>query len=244
MKRLLRIVILIGVVFCVGTLIAQEHSAAPQQPGESTAAKPSEQASPAVEGKAAEGKKEAEGEEEEENANLKHSASVKWIAHKAGVSEGVAYWVFVLFNFAVLAGAIGWFAKSSLPTMFRNRTAAIQKGIEEARKASAEASARLSDIEARLARLGDEVAVIRAAAEADFTAEEQRIKQSAEEDARAVVEGAQQEIAVAARSAQRDLKTFVADLAVNLAEKKIKIDSATDEKLMNGFVTQLGKEGK
>jgi len=239
MKRLLQIVILIGAVFFVGTLMAQEHAAAPPQTGESTATKPSEQAPPA-----AEGKQEAAGEEEEENAKLKHSASVKFIARKVGISEGAAYWVFVGLNFAVLAGAIGWFAKAKLPTAFRNRTLTIQKGIEEARKASAEASARLSDIEARLAKLDDEVAEIRAAATADFSAEEQRIKQAAEQDARAVVEGAQQEIEAAARTAQRDLRAFTADLAVDLAKKKIKIDTATDEKLMSGFVAQLGKEGK
>ena len=112
------------------------------------------------------------------------------------------------------------------------------------KKASDEANARLAGIEARLAKLDTEVAGLKAQAEADFKIEEQRIQQQAAEDARRVVEAAEQEIAAAAKSARRDLKTFAADLAVSLAEKKISVDRDTDERLVNTFVNQLGKDGK
>ncbi len=66
--------------------------------------------------------------------------------------------------------------RKALPHGFAPRTAEIQKGIEEARKASAEANARLSEIEVRLSKLDADIATIRSAAEADFSVEEQRIK--------------------------------------------------------------------
>jgi F0F1-type ATP synthase membrane subunit b/b' len=44
--------------------------------------------------------------------------------------------------------------------------------------------------------------------------------------------------------AQRDLKSFAAGLAVDLAEKKIHVDDATDKALVSGFAAQLGKDGK
>ncbi len=43
---------------------------------------------------------------------------------------------------------------------------------------------------------------------------------------------AEQEIAAASRVAQRDLKSFAAGLAVDLAEKKIHVDDATDKALV------------
>ena len=66
----------------------------------------------------------------------------------------------------------------------------------------------------------------------------------AEEDARRVVEAAEQEIASAAKTAQRELKAFVAELSVDLASKKISVDSAADQGLVRSFVEQLGKDGK
>jgi len=134
--------------------------------------------------------------------------------------------------------------KKVMPNGFAPRTAEIKKGIEDARKASAEASARLGEIEGRLAKLDIEIAAVRAAAEADFSVEEQRIKAAAEEDAKNVIVAAEQEIAAAARTAQRDLKAFAAGLAVDLAEQKIKVDDATDQALVRGFAAQLGKDGQ
>jgi F-type H+-transporting ATPase subunit b len=88
------------------------------------------------------------------------------------------------------------------------------------------------------------VAEIRAAAEADFSAEEQRIKKAAEEDARRVIETAESEIAAAAKNARRELRTYAAELAVELAKKNIKVDAQTDAALVRDFVSQLGKDGK
>jgi len=177
--------------------------------------------------------------EEEENAQFKYSSTVRSIAGKTGLSKEAVYWIFNLINFAILAAAGVWVLRKAMPHGFAPRTAEIQKGIEEARKASAEASARLGEIEARLSRLDAEIAEIRTAAEADFSAEEQRIKAEAEHDAKHVVDSAQQEIAAAARTAQRELKAFAAGLAIDLAEKKIKVDEPTDQALVRGFAAQL-----
>jgi F-type H+-transporting ATPase subunit b len=183
-------------------------------------------------------------EEEEENIQFKYSPIVRKVAKATGLSKEAIYWIFLIINFAILASALGWVVKKAMPNGFAPRTAEIQKGIEDARKASAEASARLSEIEGRLAKLDAEITEVKAAAEADFSVEEQRIKAAAEEDAKSVISAAEQEIAAAARTAQRDLKAFAAGLAVDLAEKKIKVDEATDQALVRGFAVQLGKDGQ
>jgi F-type H+-transporting ATPase subunit b len=183
-------------------------------------------------------------EEEEENAQFKYNASVKAVAAKTGLSQEAVYWGFMVINFAILFGVGAWIVRKAMPNGFAPRTAEIQKGIEEARKASAEANARLSEIEGRLSKLDTEIAAIRAAAEADFSVEEQRIKAAAEQDAKNVIAAAEQEINAATRVAQRELKSFVANLAVGLAEKKIKVDDATDQALVRAFAAQLGKDGQ
>ena len=192
--------------------------------------------------RSAKGAPEAAGESDE--AQFKQSSSVKFVAKLTGLSLQHAYWLSVLVNFGVVAGLIFWFSKKNLPGMFRSRTASIQKAMEEARQASEEANRRLADIETRLSRLGVEIGEMRAAAEKEAAAEEARIKAAAAEDARKIVESAEQEIAAAAKSARRELTAYAADLAVSLAAKQIKVDSATDQGLVRSFAEQLSDGGR
>jgi len=180
---------------------------------------------------------------EDDTAQFKHSSAVKMVARLTGLDMEHAYWLCVILNFAIVAGAIFWFSRKNLPGVFRNRTALIQKAMEEARQASADANRRLSDVEARLSRLGAEIAAMSAAGEKEAAAEEQRIKAAAEEDARRIVEGAGHEIDAAAKAARRDLTAFAADLAVSLAGKQIRVDEASDRALVGSFAQQLSLNG-
>jgi len=185
--------------------------------------------------------REAAGESDEDQ--FKHSPSVQFVAKLTGLSLQKAYWLCVVLNFAIIAGAIFWLSKKNLPAAFRNRTASIQKAMEEARKASEDANRRLAEIETRLSRLGTEIDGMRAAAEKEAAAEEQRIKAAAEDDARKIVESAEQEIAAAAKAARRELTAYAADLAVSLAAKQIHVDPATDQGLVRNFAQGLGANG-
>jgi F-type H+-transporting ATPase subunit b len=186
---------------------------------------------------------------EDDNAKLKHSSSVQLVSKLTGLDLESAYWLCVALNFAVIAGVIFWFCRKNLPHAFRNRTASIQRAMEEARKASEDANRRLADIESRLSRLGTEIGEMRASAERDAAAEEERIKAAAAEDARKIVASAEQEIAAAAKLARRELTAYAADLAVALARKQIHVDAATDQALVRSFAQQIaasdaGPKGK
>jgi F-type H+-transporting ATPase subunit b len=150
-----------------------------------------------------------------------------------------AYLLAVLLNFAVIVGALFWAGKKFLPGAFRARTAAIQQAMEEARRSTDDANRRLSEIESRLSHLNDEIVSMKAAGEADLAAEEARIKAAAEEDARKIIENAEQEITAAVKSARRDLTTYAADLAVSLAKKQIHVDAGTDSTLVRSFADRL-----
>jgi F-type H+-transporting ATPase subunit b len=180
---------------------------------------------------------------EDETTPFKHSPSVRFLSKITGLSIDGAYWLAVVLNFAIVGGMIVWFSKKNLPAMFRSRTATIQKSLEEARTASADANRRLAEIESRLKHLGEEIGQMQATAESSAAAEEERIKAAAEEDARRIVESAQQDIAAAARTARRELTAHAADLAVTLAGQQIRIDARTDEALVRRFAKDLDGAG-
>lgn len=184
--------------------------------------------------------KEAEGDS---NEAFHHSPAVQAIARLTGLSLDAAYWLCVVLNFIVIFAVVWWGARKALPIFFRNRTEAIQRRLEEARKASEDARRRLSDVEARLSRLDAEISQMRQEAEASGKKEEEHMLAAAEEERRRIVESAEQEIASAAALARRELKAYTADLAVSLAEKKIKIAENTDEQLVRSFASRLGKDG-
>ena len=166
------------------------------------------------------------------------------MGHLVGLGPHASYLVYWFINFVLVVLFFVLLFRSSVPKMFRDRTQAIQKGIREAQAASADAARRLSDIEARLAKLDTEVAEIRTSAESEAAAEEARIRQAAEEDKRKVLEAVETEVSAIARNARRELKTYAATLAVDLASRKIKVDDTTDQALLREFVGQLGKDGK
>lgn len=180
---------------------------------------------------------------EDENAQFKQSASVKYIARLLGVTTERAYLICVLINFAIVAGLIAFGLKKALPKMFRERTAAIQKGMEAARLASEDANRRLREIEDKLGRLNSEITQLEATASAQAEEEAGRLKAAAEEERQRIIQTAEQEIAAAVNAARRDLKAYSAELAVSLAEKRIKVDAATDQELVRDFADQLGRNG-
>lgn len=253
MNKILRIAALVFLLnFTLGIAFAQEQGTHPassaqsepaqQPPAQPEASSPGRDLTRASEAGEPTGSKKEE--EEEENVGLKQSPMVKTLGKKLGLSPVAAYWLFWCLNFAIVLAAIVWLVKSKLVSSMRERTALIRKSMDEAKKASDAAMSRLRDIEVRLSRLDGEVSELKAQAEKDFKVEEQRIQAAAAEDARRVVEFAETEITAAAKSARRELKAFAAELAVNLAEKKIQIDPQTDQRLVSTFVNDLGKDGK
>jgi F-type H+-transporting ATPase subunit b len=182
-------------------------------------------------------------EEHEENAQFKYSTSVKWIAEHFGWDPHLAYFISLLINFGLLVLFFWVLLRGKIPAMFHARTDSIQSAIREARAASAEATEKLKSVEERLARLDGEVAAIRAEADKQAGAEEQRIRAAAEQDKSRVVESAKMEIDAIARNARRDLKNYASTLAVDIAAKRIQVDENSDQALVSDFVSQLGKDG-
>ena len=143
---------------------------------------------------------------------------------------------------------VGWFLLKTLPKAFRTRNTAIQKHLVDARTATEEASARLSNVEERLSKLDAQIAAMRTQAEKDSAADEARIKASVEEEKKKILAAAEQEITAATTQAQRQLQQYAAELAIEQAARKLVVSAETDRLLVQGFARRLAgddsKEGQ
>jgi F-type H+-transporting ATPase subunit b len=155
---------------------------------------------------------------------------------------GVVLTIGRLFNLALVIVVLVWMARKPLAGFYASRTAGIREQLEEAQAARAEAEAKLAEVEGRMARLDEELRQIKETAEREGQDEYRRLAAAAAADAEKIVERARQEIEGMTRAAHIELKAHAAELAVRLAEKRIRRD-ITDEdraRLFERFVTRVG----
>jgi F0F1-type ATP synthase membrane subunit b/b' len=151
--------------------------------------------------------------------------------------------VFTAVNFALVVVVLWFLTRKRLPALFKSRTESIQKRVEEARKTSEDARRRLTEVEARLSRLDAEITEMRREADEGARSEEKRMRAELEVERQRILAAAEQEIALAASAARRELKSYAAALAVDLAEKKIRVDRDADQALVREFTASLGRDG-
>lgn len=184
----------------------------------------------------------ANEQEVDERAAYRHSAMVRRVGKMFGMDAEQAATSFEIFNFAILAILLVWLLIKTLPKTFRNRSGAIQKQLVDARTATEEAAARLSGVEARLSKLDEQIAAMRAQAEKDSAADEQRIKASVEEEKQKILIAAEQEISSATTHARRQLQQYAAELAIDQAAQKLVVSAETDRLLVQAFASRLAGE--
>jgi F-type H+-transporting ATPase subunit b len=186
-------------------------------------------------------------EEYDENKKYKESPSVRKMGAMVGMSPEQSAMAFEVTNFVILVVLLGIVVVKALPKVFRDRNAAIQKDLVDARTATEQASIRLSGVEARLSKLDDEIAALRAQAEKASALDEQRIAASTEEEKQKILAAAEQEIAAATTHARRQLQQYAAELAIEQAARKLVISAETGRLLIKNFADRLGdgsKEGQ
>jgi F-type H+-transporting ATPase subunit b len=148
-------------------------------------------------------------------------------------------------NFAILAGALGYMIGKRAGPFFTERSASIQKDIREATRLREEAEARAAEMERRASNLEVEIAELRALARQEMAAESDRLRQQTEQQMAKREAGVKQEIASAEKAARQQLRAYSAELAVELAEHKIRarITPQADDVLVRSFVAGLDHRG-
>ena len=167
---------------------------------------------------------------QEKSASAAEDTGDKWIAWK---------WA----NFVILAAGLGYLTAKNLPSFFRSRTRAIQAGIAEAQQMKREAEKKAGEMDQRMNALGAEIERFRAQAQSEMEQEGARIGQETVRLIEKQQKQAELEIESAGKAARRELKAYAAELALNLAEQRIRarLNPETEARLVDGFVNDLSR---
>jgi F-type H+-transporting ATPase subunit b len=185
----------------------------------------------------------AKAEQEDEEYVFRHSDSVRAFAKMFHLSPEAASMVFWSLNAVLLFVFVGYFLVTGLPKAFRSRRQQLDRQIVEARAATEKAEERLRTVEERLGRLDSEIAAVREQAERDSAHDEVRIKQAMEDEKKKIVASAEQEIAAAGAAAERRLRKFAAEMAIDRASSRLHLTEGDDRTLIQEFASSLGSDG-
>ena len=140
------------------------------------------------------------------------------LAAESGPIEGIFKWA----NFLAFFGLLGYLLRQPIKEFFAGRTRAIQEGLESGRRAREEAAQRLQEIEGRLERLEAEMAELWANADSEADTERTRLREAVRAETERILAAAEQEMRTLAKTARGELKSYVAGLAAELAEQRIR----------------------
>lgn len=146
-----------------------------------------------------------------------------------------------LLNFALLVGALVYFLKSPIAAHMASRIAQIRQDLVAAADLKKTASAQLAEIQQKVAALPAELEALRRQGAEDVKAERARISAAAEGERVRLLEQTRREIDMRLRVAKRELTEHAAQLAVQVAEQRIKRDITPDDqmRLVDRYASQL-----
>ena len=144
-------------------------------------------------------------------------------------------------NFLLLAGVLGYFIGKNAGPFFAARSAGIRKNMDDSLRQRQEAEAKAADVDRRLANLENDIAALRGQSEAEAQAETERMARQTEAEIAKIQAHAEQEIASAGKAARMALKRYAGELAIGIAEQKVRarMTPDTEDTLVQGFVRNL-----
>jgi F-type H+-transporting ATPase subunit b len=179
-----------------------------------------------------------------------HSPSVQFLARHMGISTVQAARDFEDLNSGVLIAVILYFLLRYVPGMLRVKRQKVEHDLKRARQATADAQARIDRVEGRLASLGAEVDALRRQAAETSRNEEARIRASIAAERERIVHSAETDIRASQAAAERGLKRYASDLAVDRAAERVRltpeddraaIDQVLIDEFLQGLAGQIGK---
>ena len=161
--------------------------------------------------------------------------------HEAEGSSSETLWKIV--NFAVLAGVLGYFIGKNAGPFFKSRTEQIRHGLDEAARQKQEAEQNYAAMSERLANISAEIEKLRKQGLEEAGAEGERVRAEIERATARIRAQAEQEIEAAGKVGRRELRKYAADLAVELAQQRIRerLTPDADNALVAGVLQDLAK---
>ncbi len=144
-------------------------------------------------------------------------------------------------NFLLLAAGIGYLIGKNAGPFFAARSRALAKDLAESEVIRQDAEERAAAVDRRLAALESEIAALRAESQLEAQAENERLAAHTAAEIAKIQARSEQEIGAAAKAARMELRRYTAELAIQLAEQKIRagMTAATEDGLVRGFVRDL-----
>jgi F-type H+-transporting ATPase subunit b len=146
-----------------------------------------------------------------------------------------------LLNFAIMVGALVYFLRSPVAGYLASRGSQIRQELVSADEMRKAAAAQLADIERRMQALPAELEALKRQGAEDVKAEQARIIQTAAEERNRLLEQTRREIEMRLRIARRELTEHAAQLAVGVAEQRIRRTITPDDqiRLVDRYASQL-----
>jgi F-type H+-transporting ATPase subunit b len=147
-------------------------------------------------------------------------------------------------NFLLLLVLLTKILYRPLLAKMNERTHAIQKSLDEAQQARAEAQKERDEFAAKIQAAYAEAQGIRAAALKDAADEQRRLVDAARAEAARLVASARQEMDQDVRRARQELRQEVADLAIAIAERLIKksLNDADHRRVVDDAIARMGQK--
>lgn len=163
-------------------------------------------------------------------------------------AEHVPWWkdyIWKVINFLILVIILFKFAKKPLQDFLRKRTEMIEKTLSEAKEAKAAALKALQEVEARLKSKDAEIEAILAASRKAGEQEREAIIADSERLRAKILEQAKTNIEFELKNAKAAIKAEAVELAMDLAEKKIKerITEEDQQKILEDSLVKIGGKG-
>lgn len=146
-----------------------------------------------------------------------------------------------VFNFSILVGVLVYLLRSPVATYLENRSEEVHKRLESVAAMKVSAQKRLDALDEQMAALPDELEALRASGAKEIAAQETRIREETKSECERLLEQTRRALDFQSRLAKGELIRHAADLAVEIAEEKIRgeINDSDQRQLMDQYINQV-----
>jgi F-type H+-transporting ATPase subunit b len=147
-----------------------------------------------------------------------------------------------IINFGILVFILFKYGRKPLKSFFKQRTELIEKTLKEAKEAKDTAQKALQEVEERLKTKDKEIEEILSLTKRSGEVERENLIEQGERLKEKILEQAKANIAYELKHAKEAIKAEAAEVAIELAEKKLKekLTKEQQERLLDESITKIG----
>lgn len=176
-------------------------------------------------------------------ASAGHAWAQETAAQETGALDVITKWKII--NFAIFVAGLGWLLWKYAPAFFNARSADIQKAIKDATGLKLDADLRYSEVDRKMATLGEEVKRMREEAARELEHEHNRLRDETQLEIDHIHRNVAAETEAFRQVGIQRVRQRTAQLALESAERQLqeRFRSGEPEDLLRDFI-RLVEQGK